>query len=171
MASRTLTGWLLAIVLLIAGIALVGCENDDPVANDVETVRINGEAFFLELANTNDKRIRGLSGREQIADDGGMLFVFPRPRVLAFVMRDCLVPIDIAFLDQFGTVTATHEMPIQPRRPGEGDQAYERRLDNYSSRAAAMFAIELRSGKLAELGLEVGDRVELDVARLQRAAR
>ncbi|MEO1008859.1 MAG: DUF192 domain-containing protein [Planctomycetota bacterium] len=168
MASRTLL-----IAVLLAGLAglLAACTPTDAVANDVETVRIKGEVFFLEIAADDPTRVRGLSGRELIEEDGGMLFVFPRPRPLSFVMRDCLVPIDIAFLDQFGTVTATHEMPIQPRNEGESDAEYERRLTQYSSRAAALFAIELRSGKLAELGVEPGDRIELDAERLQRMAR
>eukprot|EP01025_Chloroclados_australasicus_P028469 TRINITY_DN28203_c0_g2_i3.p5 TRINITY_DN28203_c0_g2~~TRINITY_DN28203_c0_g2_i3.p5 ORF type:complete len:109 (-),score=18.57 TRINITY_DN28203_c0_g2_i3:296-598(-) len=100
-----------------------------------------------------------------------MIFVFPRPRRLEFVMRDCLVPIDIAFLDQFGTVVATHEMPVEPQLEGESRQAYESRLTRYPSNAAAQFALEFRAGKLRELGLERGDTVDLDFARLQKVAR
>ena len=167
MAIRTL----LIICLAVLGLSLGACVPNDPVSNDVETVRINGEVFFLELAADNARRLRGLGGRELIEEDGGMLFVFPRPRVLGFVMRDCLVPIDIAFLDQFGTVVATHEMPVEPREPGESDQEYENRLTRYSSNAAAQFAIELRAGKLRELGIERGDTIDLETTRLQRIAR
>ena len=167
MVTRTLLISCLACVAML----LAACVPNDAVSNDVETVRIEGEVFFLEIAADNARRTRGLGGRELIEEDGGMLFVFPRPRVLGFVMRDCLVPIDIAFLDQFGTVVATHEMPIEPREPGESDGAYERRLTTYSSNAAAQFAIELRAGKLRELGIERGDTIELDTTRLQRIAR
>ncbi|MCW5757742.1 MAG: DUF192 domain-containing protein [Phycisphaeraceae bacterium] len=167
MASRTfLIISLLGLVLLAAS-----CVPGDPVANDVETVRVKGRTFFMEIAADDATRVRGLGGRELIEDDGGMLFVFPRPRVLGFVMRDCLVPIDIAFLDQFGVVVATHEMPIEPRQPGESASEYEGRLTVYSSRSAAQFALEFRAGMLRELGLERGDKVELDVARLQSIAR
>jgi uncharacterized membrane protein (UPF0127 family) len=162
---------LLTCCLLALGLILTACVPNEAVSNDVETVRINGQTFFLEIAADNATRVQGLGGRELIEEDGGMIFVFPRPRVLGFVMRDCLVPIDIAFLDQFGTVVATHEMPIEPREPGESDQAYEARLTTYSSRAAAQFAIELQAGKLRELGLERGDKVDLDLARLQSIAR
>jgi uncharacterized membrane protein (UPF0127 family) len=167
MASRTLLIVLLALVSVMLG----ACVPNEAVSNDVETITINGQTFFLEIAATNDKRFKGLSGREQIEADGGMIFVFSRPRVLNFVMRDCLVPIDIAFLDQFGTVVATHEMPIEPREPGESDQAYESRLTSFSSNAAAMFALEFKAGKIRELGLERGDKVELDTTRLQRIAQ
>lgn len=167
MASRTILIALLALVSVLLG----GCVPNEAVSNDVETITINDQTFFLEIAANNAKRQLGLGGRAQIEDDGGMIFVFARPRVLGFVMRDCLVPIDIAFLDQFGTVVATHEMPIEPRESGEDDAAYERRLTTYSSNAAAMFALEFKAGKLRELGLERGDKVELDTTRLQQMAR
>jgi len=167
MASRMILITLIALLVLQLG----GCVPNEAVSNDVETITINDQVFFLEIANTDAKRQLGLGGREQIEDDGGMIFVFSRPRVLEFVMRDCLVPIDIAFLDQFGTVVATHEMPIEPQDEGESRSAYESRLARYSSSAAAMFALEFKSGKLRELGLERGDKVELDTTRLQRIAR
>lgn len=167
MASRTILITLLSLALL----ALSACVPGEAVSNDVETVTINGQTFFMEVAADDDKRVLGLGGREQIEPDGGMIFIFPRPRVLGFVMRDCLVPIDIAFLDQFGTVVATHEMTIEPQEEGESRTAYQQRLTTYSSKAAAQFALEFQAGKLRELGLERGDKVELDTARLQRMAR
>jgi hypothetical protein len=44
--------------------------------------------------------------------DGGMLFVFPEPRMLSFWMYECLIDIDVIFLDASGTVTAIHRMPV-----------------------------------------------------------
>ncbi|MFI4917601.1 MAG: DUF192 domain-containing protein [Phycisphaerales bacterium JB060] len=167
MASRTILITVFALVAMLLG----ACVPNEAVSNDVETITINGQAFFMEIAADDATRLKGLGGREQIEPDGGMIFVFPRPRSLEFVMRDCLVPIDIAFLDQFGTVVATHEMPVEPQEEGESRQAYESRLTRYPSRAAAQFALEFKSGKLRELGLERGDKVELDFARLQKIAR
>jgi uncharacterized membrane protein (UPF0127 family) len=167
MAVRTILIPFLGLALLFLG----ACVPGEAVSNDVETITINGQTFFLEIAADNDSRFKGLGGREQIEPDGGMIFVFPRPRVLGFVMRDCLVPIDIAFLDQFGTVVATHEMTIELPEDGESREDYLARLTTYSSRAAAQFALEFQGGKLRELGLERGDKVELDTERLQRIAR
>jgi len=167
MATRTI----LITMLALCSLVLAGCVPGEAVSNDVETVRINDRTFFLEIAADNATRVQGLGGREMIEEDGGMLFVFPRPRVLEFVMRDCLVPIDIAFLDQFGTVVATHEMDIEPREEGESQQAYEQRLTRYSSGAAAQFGLEFKAGTLRELALKRGDKVELDLQRLQSIAR
>lgn len=163
-----------SVTVLVPG-AVPGC--DERAGAEVESVRIGDRWFHLELAADPDTRFRGLSGREHIEPDGGMLFVFPRPQRLNFVMRDCPVAIDIVFLDGSGRVLAMHAMePEAPRGPGEGapgevNLAYENRLKKYPSRFAAQFAIELRGGTLAALGLKEGDRIQLDVPRLKRLAR
>ena len=86
-------------------------------------------------------------------------------------MRDCFVPIDIAFLDATGSVVATHEMQIEPpRRPDEHDLDYEARLRRYSSRGPAQFVIETAAGRLAEVGVRVGQRIPFDGQSLIRRA-
>ena len=113
-----------------------------------------------------------LGGREFIEPDGGMIFVFPRARVLQFVMRDCLVPIDIIFLDPAGRVIATHQMAVEePRRENESEIAYESRLNRYSSRYTAQFAIELAGGTLDSLAVQTGQRVGIDTEALKKLAR
>ncbi len=137
-----------------------------------EQVKIAGREFWLELAADHPTRLRGLGGVTEIARDGGMLFVFPDARGRAFVMRDCLVPIDILFLDKDGYITAMHTMPVEePQGEDESDFEYEDRLTRYSSRLAAQFAIEIRGGLKDELKVNVGDRIPLDVARLKKLAR
>lgn len=133
-------------------------------------VRLGGRTFRLELALDEQTRFRGLSGRTAIDPNGGMLFVFPRPRELYFVMRDCPIPIDIIFLDGGGRVTATHQMKIEPpRRSGESDEDYEDRLTMYPSRFSAQYAIELAGGTLPGLHVREGDKVEVEDALKARA--
>jgi uncharacterized membrane protein (UPF0127 family) len=101
-----------------------------------------------------------------------MLFVNTVERPQAMVMRDCPIPIDVAFLDFSGEVVAIHEMrPELPRRPDESQRAYESRLRIYGSGAPAGFAIELAGGRLGDIGLGVGDRVVFDIARTLDLAR
>lgn len=131
----------------------------------IQRVEIEGQAFELELAVTGQERFRGLSGRESIAADGGMLFVFPDEKVRQFVMRDCLVPIDIIFLDGQGQVLNSHAMQVEPVATRSNPTR------RYGSAGPTRFAIELRGGKVAELGVRAGDRVELPVASLKARAR
>ncbi|MFG0273891.1 MAG: DUF192 domain-containing protein [Phycisphaerales bacterium] len=145
---------------------------DDAPAPETLRVRVGSETFRLELALDNETRTLGLGGRDEIARDGGMLFVFPQAAQLSFVMRDCPIPIDVAFLDGGGRVVAIHEMqPEAPRGENEGFWEYENRLKRYSSRYAAQFVIETAGGRLKETGLAVGDLVPIDTETLKKRVR
>lgn len=123
-------------------------------------VVIGGERFRLEVAADPQTQYRGLGGRTEIPRNAGMLFVNASPRPLAFVMRDCPIPIDVAFLDAEGRVLNVHTMPPEPpRRPDESAGDYEARLPAYPSAGPAQYAIELAGGRFAELGVGKGDRI------------
>jgi len=163
---------------LVFTVGLPGC--DEQTGAGVERVHLGRKTFFLERSDDYDSRMQGLSGRDQIEPDGGMLFVFPDDEVAVqnFVMRDCPIDIDIIFLDPNGRVIAMHEMKAEePRGEGEGEPgdkgnfAYESRLKRYSSKFRSQFAIELRSGTIATLDLKEGDRIDLDLRRLKDEAR
>ncbi len=144
----------------------------EPATVETAWATLAGQRLELELALDPSTRQRGLSGRDSIPRNGGMLFVFPDSAPRAMVMRDCLVPIDVAFLDPSGRVVAVHAMPVEPPRgPEESRFFYERRLPTYPSRLPAQFAIETAGGRLAELGVSVGDRVQLDARALAGRAR
>ena len=143
-----------------------------PAQPETTWVEIAGERFELEVALDPGTRYRGLSGRTGIPKNGGMLFVSRRPGPLAMVMRDCPEPLDVAFLDASGRVVAIHEMkPEPPRSLSESPRDYEARLPSYESGEPALFAIETAGGRLAEVGLAVGDRVVLDARALAARAR
>jgi uncharacterized membrane protein (UPF0127 family) len=132
-------------------------------------VLLGGVAHRLELAADPAARERGLSGRTSIEPTGGMLFVFPDEGPRQFWMRDCLVDIDIAFLDGRGRIVAVHRMKAEPaRRPGETEDQYLGRLRGYPSFAPARYAIELRAGSLVARRLAVGGSVDLAGIALPR---
>ena len=168
MAPRTI---LILLTTMLTGCAtLVSC--DDKAGAMVEPVKIKNTWFHLEIAANDAVRIKGLGDRDYIAPDGGMIFAFPTAHVMNFVMRDCLVPIDIAFLDAAGRVVAIHEMTVEePQRDGESDNDYEARLTLYSSRFPAVFAVETAGGVMKPLGLKEGDKIDFDARKLKRLAR
>jgi len=135
-----------------------------PLAKKLDSIDvwIHGERFVLEVARDPQTQFRGLGGRTHIDANGGMIFPFATPRPTAFVMRDCLVPIDIAFLDSGGRVISIYEMPVEPpRKPDETPMAYEARLERYPSGLPASFAIETAGGRLRAVGLRPGDTIDL----------
>jgi len=178
---------ILAAVTAAAVVPVSGCgqsKGDQPGGSEptgeiaesglpIEKVTIRERAFRLELAATAEARFKGLGGREEIAENGGMLFAFDEAERRYFVMRDCLVDIDIIYLDPTGRITATHHMEKEPpQRDSESDAAYERRLKRYSSRGASQFVIELQGGTLEKFDppLRRGEKIALDYDRLDDEA-
>jgi uncharacterized membrane protein (UPF0127 family) len=162
---------LLALALLGAASLLASCGRSDDRPG-LETIRIGGREWRLEVAADDATRSRGLGGREELPPDGGMIFIFPDAAPRAFWMAECLIPIDLIFLDRFGTILALHEMPTEPPRgEGESESAYHARLPMYASRRPAQFAIELPPGSIRSIGLSVNSRIPLEADRLKRHLR
>jgi uncharacterized membrane protein (UPF0127 family) len=158
-------------IALVAAVWLSAC-NDGGGGPGLETIRIGDETFHLELAADPAATARGLMERTSIPPDGGMLFVFPEASERWFWMKNCVIEIDLIFLDGRGTVTATHRMAVEaPRGENETEFDYETRLRHYDSRYPAQFAIELRAGSIDRLGLGVEDQIPLDLARLKAMVR
>jgi uncharacterized membrane protein (UPF0127 family) len=159
-------------VMFIAACCAASACSDSSRDPNSTTVEISGERFTLEIAADDVSRAQGLKGRLEIPADGGMLFVFPRPGLQSFWMEDCLVDIDIIYLDAQGRVTAAHEMKVEPpRRAEENQQAYQRRLRGYRSVYPAQFAIELKAGTIARLDIGIERKIELELDRLKAMAQ
>lgn len=143
-----------AILLLSVAVAalvfVAGCsKRDEP---DPPRVDINGKIWWVDLATTRQQRYRGLSGRATIRPGTGMLFLFRESEVRDFCMRGCLVPLDIAFLDEDLRVVRTHTMAVEPDLAG---------TETYSSGIPSQYVLELPAGELSAAGVRVGDRATL----------
>jgi len=138
----------------------------------VETVVLNGKPFELEVAATRAHVEKGLSGRATLPENAGMLFCFPQSNILSFWMIDCLIDIDVAYLDRTGKVVSTYTMKAEPpQQPGESREAYQSRLKRHPSADDAIFAIEVKAGLLEKLGVKPGTTVKVDYAKLRRYLR
>lgn len=127
-----------------------------PASVESPTVRVDmtikEQTFRVELAFRRSDRMRGLMGREHLPTDAGMLFVFEREHVRSFYMKNCLIDLDILFLDEQGQIvhltTMTKPEPDQP-------------LLHYSSQEPMKYALELAAGTIERLQLAKGDTIEL----------
>ena len=169
---------LIAPALLLLTAACFGAIAQDPPPPpdeekiEKEEVKIAEQTFKLEVANDDAERAQGLMGRKKIDDDGGMLFVYKRAGQRSFWMKNCIIDIDLIFLDPKGKIVALHEMqPDPPQRPAETDWEYDNRLKRYPSRFSAQYGIELKAGTIKKLKLERGQTIELDFRRLTREAK
>ncbi len=160
-----------ALILAVLACATTGCDRlrSDP---DAVTIQVGSERFTVAVANDDAARIQGLKGVTEIEPSGGMIFIFPNSQVRSVWMVDCLVDIDVMFLDPQGRVTAVHTMRVEPvRGADESRSAYEQRLRRYSSVYPARFAVELRAGTLGRLDVAVDTKIPLDLPGLKAAAR
>ena len=106
------------------------------------------DTVLAEVAATSEERADGLMYREEVPDGTGMLFVFPDVAVRGFWMANVYIALDIAFMDTSFNVVDIIQMEPLVR-------------ETYTSKAPAMYALEVRQGWLAEHGIAVGDRAEV----------
>lgn len=80
-----------------------------------KTLFVAGVPLQVEVAATPSARACGLSLRDRIGVNNGMLFVYPDDQVREFWMKDTRIPLTIAFLDADGRITELVDM--DPERP------------------------------------------------------
>ena len=123
---------------------------------------ISGQWFRLILALDPKTKHRGFANQATIPAHIGMLFVFPIASRVEFVMRECLCPIDIVFLDSESCVLDYFQaQPEEPQRCGETPIDYEARLHRYASPGEETYVLELKGGTVEALGLTRQMRMNL----------
>lgn len=96
--------WLIVILMLPAQIAAAACSADwVQLKSDG-----NSAAFNVEVVDTDETRAKGLMLRKTLAKFSGMLFIYDKPARVSFWMRNTLIPLDMIFIDQTGTVAKVH---------------------------------------------------------------
>jgi uncharacterized protein len=115
------------------------------------TLRIGGKTISVEIADTNEERAQGLSGRERLALGTGMLFVFEEPALHGFWMKDMNFSIDIVWIDENWTVVSVDRGVLPKTFPKA-----------FYPASPAKYVLELNSGVAAELGIDTGREVFLE---------
>lgn len=105
-----------------------------------------------ELALTAEQRATGLMMRESLAENSGMLFVYPHTGQRSFWMFRTLIPLDIAFVSSEGEI-----LDIQQMQPCAS--YWSQRCPSYPAAQPFLYALEVNLGKFAEWGISEGDWV------------
>ncbi len=117
-------------------------------AQSLPTLTLNAGIHLItaELAQTGEQREIGLMFREAMAANHGMLFVFEQAGQQCFWMKNTLLPLDVAFIADNGTVVNTDRM--KPRT-----------LDAHCSTTPVRFVLEMNDGWFAKRGVAAGSKL------------
>jgi len=113
---------------------------------------VKGHELTIELATTPEARSCGLSLRDNLPANRGMLFVYAEPEILTFWMKNTRIPLDIFYFNRDLALVSVSENTPPCRSP---------RCPSYPSTGPAKYVLELNAGKAAELGVQAGDVLEL----------
>ncbi len=148
--------WFGGIVLIFAGIVAFELAHFGDLATSngaptpPYTLTLDGATVHVILAQTPADQERGLSGRDSLAADEGMLFVFPKDGTYSFWMKNMKFSIDIIWLSVEGRVVdiaanlspGTYPRSFAPQRPSR-------------------FVLEVPAGFVEAHRVQIGDSAQL----------
>lgn len=120
-------------------------------ALSLEQITINDVTLDVWVADDFAERREGLMfvPEEELSNDEGMLFVFPFEQQLGFWMVNTITPLDIAYARLDGTIVKIWQMPV-------ADNPVDA-VRTFPSIEPAIFALEMKQGSFAKLGITEGD--------------
>ena len=153
-----LWGFLVALLVLPACISVdvTLCTRDDS-SDDTPRVEVDGIEFEAEVADTQLRRERGLTGRRYLEERNGMLFIPDGAYVGDYWMKGMLFPLDFIWIGRDCRVV---DLIVYARIPPPGTPDDE--IRRYSSYPAAGYTLEVNAGEVDRFGIRVGDKVRFD---------
>ena len=100
-----------------------------------------------EVADNTASRTRGLMHRKSMAQNAGMVFVFEESAVHCMRMKNTLIPLSVAFIDEAGAIVNIAEM--QPHSE-----------QSHCAARPARYALEMNRGWFAQRGIKPGFRLK-----------
>ena len=104
--------------------------------------------FWVEIADDEEERQRGLMFRPPLEADRGMLFEFETAEEQGFWMKNTPSSLDIVYIDAAGRIVSI----------ARNATPYSESV--LASNGASKGVLEVRAGRMAEIGAKAGDRVE-----------
>jgi uncharacterized membrane protein (UPF0127 family) len=138
MSNRLVKAGVVFCVLL----GLAGCK----AKGETIQVSVSGQDLTVEVARTAADREHGLMGRTDLGPRSGMIFLFDRDQHLTFWMKDTPTALSIAFISVEGRIQEIADM-----------EPYSEKI--VMSRLSARYALEMRKGAFAALGIHEGDLI------------
>jgi uncharacterized membrane protein (UPF0127 family) len=133
-----------AVVICALGLQAPGRIWADPLLT--YPLKIKGHVIRVEVANTEEARRIGLMFRDALDENQGMLFVYETEGKHAMWMKNTLIPLSVAFLDDNGTIINIENMAPQTE-------------DTHCAARPARYALEMDRGWFAARGIKPGTKL------------
>ena len=114
---------------------------------------IAGHVFYVEVAATPKAREQGLSGRQSLAQNEGMLFVYQDQALHGFWMRGMNFPLDFIWIRDKTVVQLNKNVP-SPLQGGS--------LEVLEPSVPVDMVLEVNAGTIDRLGIVPGDTIEIN---------
>jgi len=105
--------------------------------------------YKVDIARSPKELERGLSGRESLTQDSGLLFVFDKPDNYGFWMNDMNFPIDIIWISDENKIIHIEKSISPSTFPNV-----------YYPNGKALYVLEVSAGESELLKLKIGDEVK-----------
>lgn len=140
-----------AILWLMVGCA-AGANEPAPLARG--TVYLpDGRSLSVEVADTPAKQARGYMFRSSVAEGEGMVFLMDSFDIHPFWMKNCLIPLDIIWLDEdWRIVHIAESVPPCKKDP----------CPSFTPMQKSRYVLEVAAGQSRKLGLEQGERIRYE---------
>jgi uncharacterized membrane protein (UPF0127 family) len=102
--------------------------------------------IHAELADSAGSRMQGLMYRESLPTNAGMVFVFDENALHCMWMKNTLVPLSVAFIDEAGAIINIADM--QPKSE-----------QSHCAAKPARYALEMNKGWFAQRGIKAGAKL------------
>ena len=127
--------------------------NADNVSSS--SVKIKDLIVYVDLAKTPEQQAKGLSIKNTLNENEGMLFIFDTPKEYSFWMKDMKFPIDIMWIGSDNKIVYI-EKNLQPC-------AFFLFCTSYSPHANSKYVLEVPSNYTAKNSIVIGDRVDFSI--------
>ena len=131
---------------LIGGCALLVCTLLARAEMPLMELSAGFHRIEAEVAADQQNRTVGLMNRKAMPPQRGMLFVFTQKNTHCMWMRNTLIPLSVAFLDEDGVVINIEDMQPQTE-------------NNHCAKVPARYALEMNLGWFAQRGVKPGIRI------------
>ena len=152
----------LAIIVLFVGALISGklkiksTGQLDSANNNTVPIIVGSELINVEIADTNEKRMQGLSNKTNLANKEGMLFIFEDKDISPFFwMKEMNFPIDIIWINDTKIVQVDKNIPAPEARTPESE------LPLYKPAQPIDYVLEVNAGFSDQHDINVGTDIDL----------